>query len=161
MKKLKITALPFLALIVFLLSCEGSAQNKQEHEFAVNKSEEEWKKELSPVQFAVLRNKDTEGAWSGKYNDHHEHGVYTCAGCNKPVFSSTAKFESGSGWPSFTEPFSAKAIYIDIDKSYGMVREEILCGNCGGHLGHRFPDGPSDKGGQRYCINSVALEFKK
>jgi len=161
MRKLKSTPLLLLALILFMISCDGSGHNHQAHEFKVNKSEEEWKKELDPARYQVLRQKDTERAWSGKYNDHHEEGVYTCAGCSHPVFHSQSKYESGSGWPSFTEPYDGEAVFIEIDNSYGMVREEILCASCGGHLGHRFPDGPRDKGGQRYCINSVSLEFKE
>jgi len=150
---------------MFFFSCEGNAQKrtslKSSPNFAINKTDAEWKRELTPMQFQVLRQKATEPAWSGKYNNHHEKGVYVCAACNEPVFSSSTKFDSRSGWPSFTAPYSKEAVYIDVDKSHGMVREEILCANCGGHLGHKFPDGPRDKGGQRYCINSAAMDFKK
>ncbi|HSJ68791.1 MAG TPA: peptide-methionine (R)-S-oxide reductase MsrB [Anditalea sp.] len=159
------TFLPLLIFIMLLFSCEGNAQKKSainsSTKFNINKSDAEWEKELTPMQFQVLRQKATEPAWSGKFNNHHEKGTYVCAACNEPVFSSSTKFESGSGWPSFTAPFSKKAVHIEIDKSHGMTREEILCANCGGHLGHKFPDGPRDKGGQRYCINSVSLDFKK
>jgi peptide-methionine (R)-S-oxide reductase len=161
MNNLKISVLLILVSAMYLISCDSSVQNKQSHEFKISKSEEEWKQELTPAQFQVLRKKDTERAWSGEYNDHHEEGIYICAGCRHPVFSSAHKFESGSGWPSFTEPYDPEAVLVDIDHSYGMVREEILCANCGGHLGHKFPDGPSDKGGQRYCINSLSMDFKK
>lgn len=165
MKNSRFTALPLFLILMFLFSCEGNAQKRTSQKsapaFAINKSDAEWKKELTPIQFQVLRQKATEPAWSGKFNDHHEKGVYVCAACKEPVFSSTTKYESGSGWPSFTAPYSKEAVHIDVDKSYGMVREEILCANCGGHLGHKFPDGPREKGGQRYCINSAAMDFKK
>jgi len=127
----------------------------------LEKSEEEWKKELSPEQYEVLRLKGTERAWSGKLLKNKDTGIYTCAACDQPVFKSTAKFESGSGWPSFTEPYSNDSVKVLPDRSHGMIREEIVCANCGSHLGHRFPDGPVEKGGERYCINSVSLDFKK
>jgi len=161
MKNISIAILILLLSSIGIVSCDGTAPKGEDHDFEVNKSEEEWKKELTPAQFQVLRKKDTERAWSGKYNDHHEEGVYTCAGCKRPIFHSASKFESGSGWPSFTAAYDEDAVFIEIDSSYGMTREEILCAGCGGHLGHRFPDGPSDRGGQRYCINSLSMDFKK
>lgn len=127
----------------------------------LHKSEDEWKKELTPEQYEVLRQKGTERAGTGKYLHNKETGIYTCAACDNPVFRSTTKYESHSGWPSFTAPYSDNSVKVEIDRSFGMIREEILCANCGSHLGHRFPDGPSDQGGQRYCINSVSMEFKK
>ena len=127
----------------------------------MQKSEEEWKRELTAEQFEVLRKKGTERAWTGKLLENKETGIYSCAACNQPVFKSTAKYESGSGWPSFTEPYTKDAVEVLTDRSHGMVREEIVCSNCGSHLGHRFPDGPSDKGGERYCINSISLDFKE
>ena len=127
----------------------------------IQKSEEEWKRELSPDQFDILRRKGTERAGTGKYLHNKETGIYTCAGCGNPVFKSNTKYDSGSGWPSFTEPFSEDSVKVQPDTSHGMIREEIVCANCGGHLGHRFPDGPRDKGGERYCINSRAMEFNK
>lgn len=127
----------------------------------LHKSEEEWKKELTPEQYEVLRQKGTERAGTGKYLHNKETGIYTCAACDAPVFKSTTKYESHSGWPSFTEPYTDDSVKVLLDKSHGMIREEIVCANCGSHLGHRFPDGPVDKGGMRYCINSIAMDFKK
>lgn len=127
----------------------------------IQKSEEEWERELSPAQFDILRRKGTERAGTGKYLHNKETGIYTCAGCGNPVFKSSTKYDSGSGWPSFTEPFSDEAVKVQPDTSHGMIREEIVCANCGGHLGHRFPDGPREKGGQRYCINSLSMDFNK
>jgi peptide-methionine (R)-S-oxide reductase len=126
----------------------------------LQKSEEEWKKELTPEQYEVLRQKGTERAGTGKYLHNKETGIYTCAACDHPVFKSTSKYESHSGWPSFTTPYAENSVKVEIDRSYGMIREEILCANCGSHLGHRFPDGPSEQGGLRYCINSVSMDFK-
>ncbi len=127
----------------------------------LQKSEEEWKKDLTPEQFEILRKKGTERPGTGRYLQNKDTGVYTCAACNQPVFKSTTKYESGSGWPSFTAPYSEDSVKVILDKSLGMIREEIVCANCESHLGHRFPDGPKDKGGARYCINSVSMEFKK
>ena len=127
----------------------------------LHKSEEEWKKELTPEQYEVLRQKGTERAGTGKYLHNKETGIYTCAACDSPVFKSTTKYESHSGWPSFTAPYSEDSVKVEMDRSFGMIREEILCANCGSHLGHRFPDGPRDQGGQRYCINSLSMDFKK
>lgn len=127
----------------------------------LQKSDEEWKKELTPEQYEVLRQKGTERAGTGKYLHNKETGIYSCAACDNPVFKSTTKYESYSGWPSFTAPYSEDAVKVEIDRSFGMIREEILCANCGSHLGHRFPDGPQDQGGQRYCINSISMDFKK
>lgn len=125
------------------------------------KSDEEWKKELTPEQYEVLRKKGTERPGTGKYLRNKDTGIYTCAACNQPVFKSATKYESGSGWPSFTAPYSEDSVKVLMDKSHGMIREEIVCANCGSHLGHRFPDGPQEAGGARYCINSVSMDFKK
>ncbi len=122
------------------------------------KSESEWKKQLPPARYHVLREKGTERAFSGLYWNHHEKGVYTCAGCNLPLFSSAHKFDSGTGWPSFWQPIKLKHLGEHSDKSYNMVRTEVTCGRCGGHLGHVFDDGPKPTG-LRYCINSVSLNF--
>ena len=127
----------------------------------LNKSEEEWKKDLTSEQYEVLRRKGTERAGTGKYLDNKVNGIDTCAACNEPVFKSTTKYDSRSGWPSFTAPYSENSVKVILDKSYGMVREEIVCANCGSHLGHKFPDGPQDAGGERYCINSISMDFIK
>ncbi|MFX1418152.1 MAG: peptide-methionine (R)-S-oxide reductase MsrB [Promethearchaeota archaeon] len=123
-------------------------------------SEDEWKKKLTKEQYQVLREKDTEAPFTGKYVDNHEKGIYKCAGCGKPLFSSDDKFNSGTGWPSFYEPMNKDDIEEKVDKSHGMVRKEVLCKNCGGHLGHVFDDVPKNKG-CRYCINSISLDFEK
>ena len=124
------------------------------------KSEEEWKKELSPMEFNVLRQKGTERAFSGDLWDHHEKGVYTCRGCQLPLFSSDTKFESGTGWPSFYQPIAKEYLADYHDNTHGMSRMEVVCARCGGHLGHIFDDGPKPTG-LRYCINSVSLDFLK
>jgi peptide-methionine (R)-S-oxide reductase len=127
----------------------------------LEKSDEEWKKMLSPEQFNVLRKKGTEPPGTGKFLHNKEKGVYVCGACGAPLFKSNAKFNSGSGWPSFWEPVSEDAIIERKDTSHGMVRTETICANCGGHLGHVFNDGPREKGGLRYCINSISMDFEK
>jgi peptide-methionine (R)-S-oxide reductase len=125
----------------------------------VEKTDAQWREELTPEQYAVLRKAGTERAFTGKYWDNHEDGTYRCAGCGAELFDSDTKFESGSGWPSFTEPKVAEAIELKRDGSHGMIRNEVVCKRCGGHLGHVFDDGPRDRGGLRYCMNSCAMEF--
>jgi peptide-methionine (R)-S-oxide reductase len=125
----------------------------------VTKTDEEWRAELSPQQYEVLRQKGTERAFTGEYVNNKEDGTYTCAGCGAELFSSDTKFDSGTGWPSFTDPMNLEHVELHDDRSYGMVRTEVTCKRCGGHLGHVFPDGPGP-GGQRYCINSCSLDFK-
>lgn len=124
-------------------------------------NEEELKKKLTPEQYHVLRERGTEQAFTGKYWNEHAKGMYRCAVCGAELFSSDTKFESGTGWPSFTEPANLEHIELRPDTSYGMHRTEVICKNCGSHLGHLFDDGPADKGGKRYCINSVCLELEK
>ena len=126
----------------------------------INKSEEEWKKELSEDQYHILREKGTESPWTGALLENKEKGVYECAACDNDLYSSDTKYDSGSGWPSFYDPISANAVNFEKDESFGMIRTEVKCGRCGGHLGHIFPDEPQP-GGQRYCMNSGALKFKK
>jgi peptide-methionine (R)-S-oxide reductase len=126
----------------------------------VEKTDAQWREELTPEQYQVLRKAGTERAFTGKYVDNHADGTYTCAGCGAELFDSETKFESGSGWPSFTEPKVAEAVEVKRDVSHGMIRTEVVCRACGGHLGHVFEDGPRDRGGLRYCLNSCAMEFQ-
>jgi peptide-methionine (R)-S-oxide reductase len=124
-------------------------------------NDEELKKKLTPEQYEIMRNKGTEAPFSGKYWNEHAAGMYTCAVCGIELFSSDTKFDSGTGWPSFTEPANLKNIILQNDDDHGMHRTEVVCKNCGSHLGHLFEDGPVDKGGKRYCINSACLVLQK
>ncbi|MBP7273105.1 MAG: peptide-methionine (R)-S-oxide reductase MsrB [Saprospiraceae bacterium] len=162
-----------LLFVVGIAACTSakrkSPQNKQSvilnlsdtSLVAINKSEEAWNEQLSPEAYTVLREKGTERAFSGAYWDNHDAGIYRCAACNLPLFNASTKFDSGTGWPSFTTPINDKNVATIVDESFGMERVEVLCTRCRGHLGHVFEDGPAEKGGLRYCINSVSLYFEK
>ncbi|HUQ13441.1 MAG TPA: peptide-methionine (R)-S-oxide reductase MsrB [Novosphingobium sp.] len=126
----------------------------------MNLTDAEWREKLTPEQYRVLRQAGTERAFTGEYEKNKAEGEYRCAGCGAPLFASDTKFESGSGWPSFTAPAAPGAVEEHRDTAHGMVRTEVRCAKCEGHLGHLFPDGPRDAGGLRYCMNSAALDFK-
>lgn len=126
----------------------------------IEKTDAQWRKELTPEQYKVMREKGTERAFTGAYVDNHEKGMYKCAACGEPLFDSDTKFESGSGWPSFFKPLSVDAVETEEDRTHGMRRTEVMCKKCGAHLGHVFDDGPKPTG-QRYCVNSISLDFEK
>jgi peptide-methionine (R)-S-oxide reductase len=126
----------------------------------VQKTEHEWRAELTPEQYRILREKGTERPFSGEYDHVFEPGTYLCAGCGAELFGSDAKYDSGCGWPAFSAPASVEALEEETDTSHGMIRTEVTCASCGGHLGHVFPDGPAPTG-LRYCINSAALKLEE
>ena len=125
----------------------------------VELTDADWREKLTPEQYAILRHGGTERAFTGKYEKNKQSGMYTCAGCGQPLFSSDTKYDSGSGWPSYTAPVADEAVAELRDVSHGMIRTEVRCGKCEGHLGHVFPDGPGPTG-LRYCINSASLDFQ-
>lgn len=127
----------------------------------MNVDEEELKKKLTPEQYHILREGGTEAAFTGEYFDNHDKGVFKCRVCGQELFSSDTKFDSGTGWPSFTDPMNLEHVELRDDSSFGMKRTEVICKRCGSHLGHLFDDGPVDRGGKRYCINSACLILDK
>ena len=154
--------LSITAFLIFLAgtSC-GQTGKKQVKSYPIKKTESEWKKILSPVAFQIMVKGGTEAPFNNAYNDNHEKGIYVSAATGEPLFSSEDKFESGTGWPSFTKAINSGAVAIVTDRTLGMVREEVVEAKTGLHLGHVFNDGPINKGGKRYCINSGALKFVK
>lgn len=158
-----------LAIAVLLVGCttaqtqpneKPSAKEVPVKQYEVTLTEAEWRAKLTPEEFRILRQKGTEYAGTGKYNNHKAEGTYNCGGCGTALFSSDHKYNSGSGWPSYFKPINEEAVAEERDVSYGMIRTEVLCATCGGHLGHVFTDGPRDKTGLRYCINSASLDFE-
>ena len=154
MKKLLVLSM----LIFSFSSCHSQEKKAVKKSFPVAKTEAQWKAELTPDQYEVLRKKGTETAFTGEYWNHFEKGYYACAACHKPLFNSDAKFNSECGWPSFDQAIKGSVIY-KTDSSFGMERTEVMCANCGGHLGHIFDDGPKETTGKRFCTNSVSIEF--
>ncbi|WP_010522440.1 peptide-methionine (R)-S-oxide reductase MsrB [Aquimarina agarivorans] len=155
MKKL----IAFISICSILFSCKGQENhNNDTKSYAINKTEAEWKSELSDFEYYVLRQAGTERAFTGEYNKHYKKGIYECKGCSIPLYSSEHKFDSGTGWPSFYKAIE-KNVDTSVDYKLGYARKELLCGNCGSHLGHVFGDGPQPTG-KRHCINSVSLQFK-
>ncbi|GAB3165933.1 peptide-methionine (R)-S-oxide reductase MsrB [Telluribacter humicola] len=164
MRRIRLITLASTIIGLLSFSCTTNAQKQKEQEKEpvrqVQKTKEEWKNQLTAMQYTVLREKGTERAFSSPLNANKQKGVYKCAACGTPLFSSQHKFESGTGWPSFYKPLHANNVEERADHELGMVRTEVLCKVCGGHLGHVFEDGPAPTG-LRYCLNGVALNFEK
>lgn len=159
----KFILIPLFTTILGLFGCKAQTSNPTDtmkDSFPVQKTEAEWQALLTPEQYYILRQKGTERPHTSPYNLHWEAGTYTCGGCNAPLFKSDTKFDAHCGWPSFDRALSDSTVVEKIDLSYGMRRVEILCGSCGGHLGHVFDDGPTETG-MRYCINGAALKFEE
>jgi len=150
----------FALLTVVFNACSQNQKTTKMDNLEINKTDEEWQKQLSPEQYNVLRLKGTERAFTGKFEDHWDSGTYVCSACGNELFNSNSKFDAGCGWPSFYEVLDKTKVIEKKDISHGMIRTEIICAKCGGHLGHVFDDGPKPNG-LRYCINSVSLDFKK
>jgi peptide-methionine (R)-S-oxide reductase len=149
-----------LCLLFLVAACGGTAQSAEPTRAdAVKKSEQAWKAELSPIQYHVLREKGTERAFTGEHHDNKADGVYTCAACGLALFDADHKFDSGTGWPSYDRAIASDAVDRHEDRAMGMLRTEITCARCGGHLGHVFKDGPPTTG-ERFCVNSASLDFK-
>lgn len=149
-----------LVLTLLTLSCNGNAQRDQnQREYPVSKSEAEWKAELSDEEYYVLREKGTEPAFSSPLNDIRQPGTFVCAACGQALYKTTHKFDSGTGWPSFDRAFAPDNVAYRPDRIGGISATEVVCGNCGGHLGHVFDDGPEETTGKRHCINGVAMDF--
>ena len=151
-------AITLFFLILFIQSV--NAQDNKTMDKKVDKTEAEWKEILSPQQYAVLREKGTDRPGDGGYTKHFEKGTYHCAACDAQLFESGTKYESHCGWPSFDDAIEGSVEYV-LDKTHGMIRTEIICTSCGGHLGHLFDDGPEDTTGKRYCVNTTSIRFEK